>query len=191
MRVQVSKYLSYLLRHNPEDLAMDERGFVDFDEVLAKVRRRFPDADKSLLTRIVEESDRKRFEIVGNKIRALYGHSVAVQVDLKEDSTVPVLYHGTTPKAAQRVLKEGLKPMRRRWVHLSPTREIAQEVGERRSSNPVILEINVSEARKSGIKFYRATDKVYVCERVPAKYIKKLGQEHSLILRVILGALVQ
>jgi len=175
LKTQVSRYLSYLLRHNPEDLSMDDRGFVEFGQVLAKVKGRFPSVDQSLLMRIVDESERKRFEIVDNKIRALYGHTIDVLVDLKEDNAVSVLYHGTTPQAAQQILEEGLKPMRRRWIHLSPTPEIAQEVGRRRTSNPVILEINVFEARKSGVKFYEATDKVYVCEYVPTRHIKKLS----------------
>jgi len=175
LRTQVSKYLSYLLRHNAEDLTIDDRGFAAFEEVLAKVRRRFPSVDKSLLIKIVDESERKRFEIVGNQIRALYGHTISVQIDLKEDSAVLVLYHGTTPQAAQRILKDGLKPMGRRWVHLSSTKEIALEVGVRRTNNPTVLEISAAEARKGGVKFYRSTDKVYVCEYVPAQYIKKLS----------------
>jgi len=64
--------------------------------------------------------------------------------------------------------------MRRRWVHLSPTEEIAREIGKRRTNNPVILMIDASGARSQDIKFYRATDKVYVCKYVPAKYIKTL-----------------
>jgi len=172
LKMQVSKYLSYLLRHNPEDLTMDDRGFVECNKVLAKVKRQFPNVEKSLLMKIVSESERKRFEVVGNKIRALYGHTIAVQVDLRENRVVSALYHGTTPQAAEKIMEEGLRPMRRRWVHLSPTKEIAQEVGKRRTENPVILEIDASEARKVGIKFFQATDKVYVCEHVPVKYIK-------------------
>jgi len=64
--------------------------------------------------------------------------------------------------------------MRRRWVHLSPTIEIAREVGSRRAFNPAILEVDAEAARKDGIKFYRATDKVYLCREVPPKYIKRI-----------------
>jgi len=172
--VLVSKYVSYLLRHNPEDLEMDDDGFVDLGDLVLKVRRRFPTVDRSFLIKLVDVSERKRFEIVGNKIRALYGHTVLVHIHLREDRQVERLYHGTTPQAAKVILEKGLQPMRRKWVHLSPTEEIALEVGKRRTNSPVVLVIDASEARSHGLRFYRATDKVYVCKYVPAKYIKTL-----------------
>jgi putative RNA 2'-phosphotransferase len=174
VKARVSKFVSYLLRHNPEDLDFDNCGFVDLGELVSKVRRRYPMVDREFLMRIVDESERKRFEIVGGKIRALYGHTIPVHIRLKEDKQITRLYHGTTPEAVKEILEKGLQPMRRRWVHLSPTEEIAQEVGKRRTNTPAILLVDVSEARSGGIRFFRATDKVYVCKHVPAKYIKRL-----------------
>ena len=172
LRIKVSRYVSYLLRHNPEDLEMDDEGFVELDQLVSKIRRRFPTVDRKLLIEIVELSERRRFEIAGDKIRASYGHTIDVHVHLKEDTEVELLYHGTTPEAVEQILENGLQPMKRKWVHLSPTKEIAYEVGRRRTDRPVILMIDVTEARSHGLRFFRATDKVYVCEQVPAKYIK-------------------
>jgi len=174
VKIGVSKYVSYLLRHNPEDMEIDAEGFVDLDELVSKVKRRYPTVDRNFLIQMVNESERKRFEIVDNKIRALYGHTIPVHIHLKEDKKVAVLYHGTTPEAAKEILEKSLKPMKRRWVHLSPTEEIAREVGKRRTNSPVVLVIDASEARNSGIRFYKATDKVYVCEYVPARCIRIL-----------------
>ena len=171
-KTRVSKYISYLLRHNPEDLKMDNEGFVQLDELLSKVKTRYPMADRKLLMSIVHESDKKRFQIVGGKMRALYGHTIDLNMNLREDEQVMVLYHGTTPQAVRDIMKTGLKPMRRRWAHLSPTKEIALEVGKRRTRTPTILEIDVLKARSNGIKFYKATEKVYLCQHVPAKYIR-------------------
>jgi len=173
-KVNVSRYISYLLRHNPEDLEMDKEGFVDLDKLVSKIRRRCPSVDRDFLVRMVEESERKRFEIVDDKIRALYGHTIPVQVRLEEDKQIAWLYHGTTAEAAKEILEKGLRPMRRRWVHLSPTEEIALDVGRRRTNRPMILVIDVAEARKHGVKFFRVTDNVYVCKYVSAKYIKML-----------------
>ncbi len=172
LKVRVSKYVSYLLRHSPEDLEMNDEGFVELDNLLSKVRRRFPAVDRDLLTEIVEHAERKRFEIVENKIRALYGHTINVHINLQEDKQIVRLYHGTTPQAAKEILEKGLRPMRRRWVHLSPTEETARELGKRRTNSPVVLVIDAPEARSQGVRFFRVTDKVYVCKYVPAKYIK-------------------
>jgi putative RNA 2'-phosphotransferase len=174
LKTKVSKYISYLLRHDPENLRMDKHGFVDINELLTKLRERL-EVDKKLVLEIVEKSDNKRFEIVENKIRALYGHTIPVTIELDEDKTVKVLYHGTTREAASRILRVGLKPMKRTWVHLSPTVQIAREVGLRRTQQPVILEIDAEAARKDGLRFFRATSKVYVCDEVSPKYIKRVS----------------
>ena len=171
LRVKVSKFVSYLLRHDPQGLTMDEQGYVDLDELTSKVKRSFPSVDGQFLRRMVEESERKRFEIVGNRIRALYGHSAPVYLRLEEDRRVERLYHGTTSEAAGEILAKGLQPMKRQWVHLSPTIDIAIQIGKRRTSSPVILVVNCAEARKAGLKFYKASDQVYLCKFVPAKYI--------------------
>ncbi len=169
--VEVSRYMSYLLRHNPENLKIDRHGFVDLDELLKKLRKRFQ-IDKKTVLEITEKSQRKRFQIVENKIRALYGHTIPVKLELEEDEAATVFYHGTTPDAASRILKAGLKPMKRKWVHLSPTPEMATEVGMRRTQKPIILEINAEAARKNGLRFYKATDKVYLCLDVAPRYIR-------------------
>jgi len=170
--VKVSKYMSYLLRHNPDGLSMDEYGYVDLDKLVRKIRERFQ-VDENFIRKIVENSERRRFEISGNKIRALYGHSIPISLELEEDTSKKVFYHGTTPEAALKILREGLKPMKRRWVHLSPTVKIAREIGYRRTRSPVILEIDAERARRDGFKFYKATDKVYLCQEIPPKYIKR------------------
>lgn len=171
LKTKVSRYISYLLRHNPENLRMDGHGFVDIDELIYKLKGHFQ-VDKKFLFEIVEKSERKRFEIVENRIRALYGHTLPVKLEFEEDKTVKVLYHGTTRDAATKILRTGLKRMKRKWVHLSPTIEIATEVGKRRTNNPVILEINAKAARKAGVKFYKATDKVYICNNLSPTYIQ-------------------
>ena len=179
LKTWISRYMSYLLRHNPEELKMDERGYVSLSDLLEKLRRRFPQADERLIREIVEKSERKRFEIRNGRIRAVYGHSIPVNLDLKEDRRIKILYHGTTPEAAEKILKTGLKPMKRRWAHLSPTIDIAIKVGMRRTRKPVILEIDAEKARKNGIRFYKATDQVYLTKYVPPKYIKRINEHKT------------
>jgi len=173
LRVKVSKFVSYLLRHDPMGLVMDEEGFVDLDELVSKVKERFLGVDVGFLRRLVEEGERKRFEVVGDRVRALYGHSFPVYLRLEEDRLVEWLYHGTTSEAAGEILVKGLQPMKRMWVHLSPTIDIANQVGKRRTSSPVILVVNCAEARKAGLRFYKASEQVYLCKSVPAKYIRR------------------
>ena len=172
LEVKVSKYMSYLLRHNPENLNMDRHGFVGLEELLERVRERFH-VDKEFVFEVVEKSSRRRFEIVEDKIRALYGHTIPVELKLREDMAVKVLYHGTTSEAASRILRVGLEPMKRKWVHLSPTKEIAVRVGSRRTRKPIVLIIDAEAARRDGARFYKATDTVYLSKHIRPEYVRR------------------
>ena len=173
LKAKVSRFMSYLLRHNPKGLRMNARGFLRLDDLLRRVRERY-DVDEAFIRDIACSGDKTRFQILDGTIRALYGHTVDVEIDLPEDESVDVLYHGTTPESASKILKKDLRSMKRRWVHLSTTRKIAREVGTRRTMTPVILVIDAEKARRDGIRFYKATDRVYLSQRIPSKYIKQL-----------------
>ncbi len=168
---RLSKFLSLVLRHRPDEygLKMDGHGFVDFEDlvdVLVAEDVVAEDAEEQVQG-LVEGSERRRFEITDGRIRALYGHSARVNLDLPEDDPPAVLYHGTTPGTAHRVAGEGLAPAGRAYVHLSATREEALAVGRRHDDNPVLLEIDTAASREAGITFHQATDLIWLCPALP------------------------
>ena len=174
--VDLSKEISYALRHAPweYELELDENGFVPIAQLLHALNesngydREIVQAD---LEQIIATSEKKRHEIVGDKIRALYGHTVP-QIIKKEPGIPPaVLYHGTTHRALPQILQDGLKPMQRQYVHLSIDVETATRVGKRRDPEPIILKIDTEAAQKAGIQFYIGNDKVWLCNRVPKECI--------------------
>lgn len=86
------------------------------------------------LSKMVELSDKKRHEILGGKIRALYGHSVPQKIQ-KENSIPPsILFHGTKRELVQQILSEGIQPMGRQYVHLSVDIDTAKIVGKLKGS---------------------------------------------------------
>ena len=169
---KLSKYLSYLLRHHPEEagLELDRMGFTYLDKLLQTLKdTKYSWADKDDIIFLIENSDKNRFEIQSNKIRALYGHSVAVEIN---DPTEPpnILYHGTSPRSLDSILNEGLKSMNRQYVHLSRSKKEAFHVGRRHHKNPIILKIDARSAWKDGIPFYERPD-VFLTEMLPPQYI--------------------
>lgn len=167
---KISKYLAYLLRHDPAEMGVSREGFIGIRELLEKLHERWPDLSEGDLQRLVKEDPKGRYEIKAGKIRARYGHSIDVNPSLPE-AEVSRLYHGTTPNASRRILEEGLKSRGRQKVHLSPSVKEAIQVGKRRTKNPVILEIDVKKARREGIRMEKASDKVFVADDIPAKFI--------------------
>lgn len=151
-------------------MRISKEGFIDFDELLAKLRERWPDLSKEDVRSVVENDPKGRYEIQGEKIRARYGHSIDVSPVLNQ-AKADELYHGTTQKAAKKILNEGLKSKGRQKVHLSKTIEDAKQVGKRRTDSPVILKVDAEKATESGIKIERASDRIYVSDNIPPNFI--------------------
>src|SRR5262249_20438930 len=98
-RIEVSKYLSKYLRHQPQRLGlpMQVGGWVDVNTLLrACAEHQFP-ISRDELEEVVVTSDKQRFAIdrAADRIRANQGHSVEVDLQLSAVAPPPILYHGT------------------------------------------------------------------------------------------------
>jgi putative RNA 2'-phosphotransferase len=173
--VKISKFLSLVLRHSPETihLNMDKNGWVNIDELIANADKyKNIRLNSGLIRIIVENNDKQRFAISddGKRIRANQGHSIIVDLELESKTPPGILYHGTAVHSLDSIMKEGLKPMSRQFVHLSPAEEIALTVGKRHGK-PVVLYIDTKNMQKDGYKFYLSKNNVWLVNHVPAKYI--------------------
>lgn len=169
---RISRFLSYLLRHQPREypLSFDRRGFVAWDDLVYMVQERFPDVTEEEIRQVVEEPHKQRFELSEGKVRATYGHSF--QVDLGVEAVEPPseLYLGAARDLAKSALQHGLQPRDRRYVHLSASLDEARAVGERRDPAPAIIVVDAAAAHADGIRFYRSGP-LYLAASVPAKYL--------------------
>ncbi|MBS3764731.1 MAG: RNA 2'-phosphotransferase [Planctomycetes bacterium] len=175
-KTKVSKTMAYLLRHDPEGMEMDGEGFVWLNDLIEKLEARGFKVDEGYVKDVVQTDSKGRYELSGNKIRAVYGHSIDVEPSLSADDCPDVLYHGTTEKAARRILAEGLKPRGRQKVHLSSTVEGACDVGRRHCAEPVILRIDCEAAAERGVEIQQASSEIYVAREIPAEAVER----HSL-----------
>ena len=83
--IKISKFLSFILRHGPKKvgLDLDSKGFADLNEILKVLNKRFQyfKITKSILEEIIDQSEKKRFQIENSKIRAFYGHSLKNKIE--------------------------------------------------------------------------------------------------------------
>jgi putative RNA 2'-phosphotransferase len=177
---EVSKFLSYVLRHKPEaiGIVLDCDGWTDIDALIAaavKAGKQFDGCqlDRALLEKVVITSEKKRFAISSDdrRIRAVQGHSAGV-VDIAYVEKAPpeYLYHGTAAIFLDSIRSEGLKPGTREYVHLSPDPITASDVGERHGK-PVVLKIRAREIYRRGQSFYHAENGVWLTGPIPAALI--------------------
>ncbi|AMQ18166.1 RNA 2'-phosphotransferase [Thermococcus peptonophilus] len=172
-RKRVSKLMAYILRHSPEEFGLrpDVEGFVSLSELVNALKTVYPEATEDLVREIVENDPKGRYEIRGDRIRARYGHSFPVSLDHEEDTESRFLYHGTPRRNLPSILKEGLKPMKRQYVHLSTNKIEALETGRRHGRDVVLLVIDAECLRRRGLRIYKAGKNVRLVERVPPECI--------------------
>jgi putative RNA 2'-phosphotransferase len=174
--VRLSKLLAVMLRHKPDEfgLTLDADGFADTDAVWKEVERRYPGVySHADLLKVVEGDGqgKKRYEMVGERIRALYGHSTGVPEVTYPPAVPPdVLYHGTPRNALDAIRRDGLKALSRQYVHLTSNVERARTVGTRHGA-AVILTIRAGEAHRDGVIFYHPEPEHYLVTALPPQYI--------------------
>jgi putative RNA 2'-phosphotransferase len=172
---EISKIISHALRHEPEryGLILDENGFVSIDLLLEALRKTKPDLNIDIddIVQIITSAEKKRHEIVDDKIRALYGHS-QVLISYQNSIEPPnVLFHGTSPANIENIMQKGLLPMSRSHVHLSTEFSMALSVGKRKDQNPVVFQIDAKKAFFEGVDFYRGNDSVWLANEIPPQFI--------------------
>lgn len=171
--VKVSKYLSKHLRHQPEriGLTLGEGGWVEIGTLIEAATAHGFRFTREELDHVVATNDKRRFAVEGTRIRASQGHSVEVDLALPAATPPAYLYHGTVARNLDAIRAEGLKPMNRHDVHLSPDRETATRVGARRG-RPVVLSVDAAAMDSDGHVFHVSANGVWLTEAVPPEYIR-------------------
>ncbi|MFJ7987790.1 RNA 2'-phosphotransferase [Streptomyces sp. NPDC096351] len=174
--VRISKYLSKHLRHQPEriGLVLDPQGWTEIDTLLAALDRNGLPITRAELDHVVATNDKKRFAVEGTRIRASQGHTVEVDLDLPPAEPPAYLYHGTVAAALPAIRAEGLRPMARHHVHLSPDRETATRVGARRG-RPIVIAVDAGAMHRAGHVFRVSANGVWLADAVPPEFLRLPG----------------
>lgn len=177
---EVSKFLSYVLRHQPDaiGITLDLEGWTDIAALIAAATNDGKQLDRDLIQTVVTTSDKKRFAISedGLRIRAVQGHSTeSVDINYVEKVPPEFLYHGTATRFMEAIRKEGLLPGSRQYVHLSHDEQTALAVGQRHGK-PVVLKLEALRMHQQGFKFYQSENGVWLVNDVPAEQLNSINQ---------------
>lgn len=172
--IRFSKFLSLVLRHKPDTikLALTKDGWAEVDELIEKSRQSGVSLTKEILNKIVEQGNKKRFSFSedGQKIRANYGHSIPVDLSASSQQPPEILFHGTAMHFLESIRQEGLLPQTRLFVHLTPDKESAIQIGKRHGK-PLVFCIQARKMHRDGFKFYDTESDIWLTEWVPLEYI--------------------
>ena len=172
---QISKLISLVLRHHPErlGLALDAHGWADASALIDAINAIQP-FDMEQLEAIVRADPKQRYAFSPDKsrIRANQGHSIPIDLELIPRTPPVMLWHGTGERFVSAILREGLKPMGRQYVHLSADPDTAMKVG-RRHGRPVLFTVDAAWMASDGLLFYRSENGVWLADAVPSQYLKR------------------
>ncbi|MFT3699057.1 MAG: RNA 2'-phosphotransferase [Kofleriaceae bacterium] len=172
---QKSKFLSLVLRHEPEriGITLDPSGWTPVDALLAAFANHGQPLTRAELDELVATSDKKRFALSddGTMIRANQGHSVEVDLDLPPATPPSRLFHGTVAQFLPSIQGKGLIKGERHHVHLSADLDTAKKVGGRRGK-PEILIVHADDMVAAGHTFFVSDNGVWLTDHVPAEFIE-------------------
>ena len=177
---KMSVFLSLVLRHQPDaaGITLDEHGWADVEALIEGFQKTGRPLDLEMLKEIVRTDEKGRYSMSedGTLIRANQGHSIPVDVELKETRPPKVLFHGTAERFLPTIMTQGLKSMSRLYVHLSADYDTAVKVGKRHGKT-VVLSVDAESMARDGAVFYLSENGVWLTGPVDSRYLEVMAGE--------------
>lgn len=172
---KLGRTMAAVLRHGKFGLDMNPQGFVDMKDIVEVVKERNPRM-KWLRIRHIEAlavTDPKgRYQVRGRLVRATYGHTVKVDLNLPTDRVPQYLYYPVSGDVCDDILEDGISPTDRAMVHLSSTYALAMSAGKVHYDDPVVLEVDTRLCSDMGHPVGRAAKTVFLTDEVPADCVE-------------------
>jgi putative RNA 2'-phosphotransferase len=174
--VRISKFLSLVLRHQPETIGieLDQNGWADVDALIEKTNGHGIKLDMGTLKYVVATNSKKRFAFndAFDKIRASQGHSIYVELGYVSQVPPEFLYHGTGEKSVEPIRRSGIEKRSRQHVHLSKDVETAIKVGQRHGK-PFVFKVRAGQMHDDKFEFFLSDNGVWLTDSVPARYLEQ------------------
>jgi len=175
---RVTRIIAGCLRHFPQryGLKLDSNGWVLVDalvDAIVKKVPRFRFLRPFHIQAIADTDDKGRYDVKDGLVRATYGHTLNVILDLPTDGIPEKLFYPVPKVKTDQTLAEGIQPVRRNKVHLSGSIEACVNAGVSIKEEIEVIEVDAEAMQKDGIKIMRAGKVVYLTDEVPASYLKR------------------
>lgn len=175
-RRRISKLMSLILRHRPDEfgLNMDKFGFIPIDEVVEAVQQRYSAVDEEDIRNLIETSRQHRFEIVDDRVRALYGHSFFVEMDGEPMEPPEHLFLCVSSDQGHRMKDEGIRSDDRFYLHMSPTREVAEARAGAVDAPCIVEVLAAAAASETGVEFWSRGEVVLTQHEIGAEFVGEI-----------------
>ena len=182
--------LALVLRHAPEKFGvdMDINGWVnarELSEAIGKQRRHYHWLRAWHFEAIANADEKGRYQVENEMMRATYGHSIELDLDLPTDDIPEVLYYPCETEEVETLLEYGITAGDRKNVHLSRSIRNAMDAGHVRIHRPAIVEVDTARAIADGHTIYRAGTTVFLTDEVPGEYLYQVEETDPMIVETV------
>lgn len=186
----LGRILALVLRHAPEKFGvdMDINGWVnarELSEAIGKQRRHYHWLRAWHFEAIANADEKGRYQVENEMMRATYGHSIELDLDLPTDDIPEVLYYPCETEEVETLLEYGITAGDRKNVHLSRSIRNAMDAGHVRIHRPAIVEVDTARAIADGHIIYRAGTTVFLTDEVPGEYLYQVEETDPMIVETI------
>ncbi|MDB3858710.1 RNA 2'-phosphotransferase [Candidatus Poseidonia sp.] len=186
----LGRILALVLRHAPEKFGvdMDINGWVnsrELSEAIGKQRRHYHWLRAWHFEVIANADEKGRYQVENEMMRATYGHSIELDLDLPTDDIPEALYYPCETDQVETLLEFGITAGDRKNVHLSRSIRNAMDAGHVRIHRPAILEVDTARAIADGQTIYRAGTTVFLADEVPGEYLYQVEETDPMIVETV------
>ena len=169
---QLEKLMFYILGRRPDEfgLVLDDQGFVRLKDLLKAISEEpgWGYVRKSHIHEVFMSCCEKSFVLEDDRVKAACSDHA---LNLEEAIFPPkLLYRCVRRRAYPVVCRQGITPLGQARVFLATTDELAQRMGKRRDTAPVLLTVQAQRAFEMGVRFSKQGEFIYITDHVPVGY---------------------
>ena len=166
----LAKFLAYILERRPDEfgLVLDSQGYVNIKHLLKALNEEkgWKHVRRFHLDEILYSIPEPPIEISGNRIRAKR------REHLPRPNAAPqlpkLLYTCVRKRAYPFVTQKGIFPSGYQQVVLSANPDLAQRMGKRSDSQPIMLSVHVQASIEQGVLFQQIGEFLFLAPSIPA-----------------------
>jgi len=169
---QLEKFVAYVLGRRPDEfgLVLDDQGWIRLRDLVRAISEEpgWGYVRKSHIHEILITAAKKPVVLDDERIRA----ADRDDIPHREEGVSPpkLLYHCLRRRAHSAVAEKGIRTSGQAELLFATTKELAQRMGKRRDTEPVLLTVQAQRACEAGIKFLKYGEFIYIADHVPVEY---------------------
>jgi putative RNA 2'-phosphotransferase len=166
---QLAKLIAYIVERRPDEFGLvpDADGFIKVKELLKALHEEqgWRHVRRCHLDEILITLPAPPFELTENHIRANQRQHLPKRV--YAPALPKLLFTCVRQKAYPQVSAKGIYPTAYPQVILSSRRDLAERMGRRVDSRPVLLTVQVQRSREKGVAYYQAGESLFLADFIP------------------------